>query len=222
MTSLLCYPHRCQPKSDGTSHVTSALSAYPVDHNSSIPPTHTQLHNPPHGLYNNALPLQTRAAPPRLPGPGPGLKSLCHRPSRLLLSRSCRPRTNSATAFPRPRPWTSHPTLTPTPTPTPAPGRTRLRPDLGRSRGVAAKFSSLRRPRPPPPLLLHPRRVPLKSSQPTPPRRLKLPTVASDTLRRLRNRTKVVDVDEMLHPCPIRGRGAPRVRPTEPPLRPST
>ena len=56
---------------------------------------------------------------------------------------------------------------------------------------------------------LHPRRVPLKSSQPTPPRRLKLPTVASDTLRRLRNRTKVVDVDELLHPCPIGGRGGP-------------
>lgn len=53
---------------------------------------------------------------------------------------------------------------------------------------------------------LHPGRVPIKSTQPPPPRRLKLPTVATETLRRLRNRVKVVDVEEILHPRPFGGR----------------
>ena len=48
--------------------------------------------------------------------------------------------------------------------------------------------------------------VPTRSKQPQPPRRLKLPTVAPDTLRRLRNRTKVVDVDDFLYPRPFGGR----------------
>ncbi|KAF0288636.1 hypothetical protein FJT64_012936 [Amphibalanus amphitrite] len=50
-------------------------------------------------------------------------------------------------------------------------------------------------------------KAPLKSTQPPPPRRLKLPTVAPDTLRRLRNRTKVVDINDLLHPRPFGGRG---------------
>ncbi|XP_043200854.1 uncharacterized protein LOC122369846 [Amphibalanus amphitrite] len=50
-------------------------------------------------------------------------------------------------------------------------------------------------------------KAPLKSTQPPPPRRLKLPTVAPDTLRRLRNRSKVVDINDLLHPRPFGGRG---------------
>ena len=60
--------------------------------------------------------------------------------------------------------------------------------------------------RQPPVDFLKLRRAPLRSTQPPPPRRLKLPTLAPDTLRRLRNRTKVVDVDEVLHPRPFGGR----------------
>ena len=51
------------------------------------------------------------------------------------------------------------------------------------------------------------RRAPTRSVQPPPPRRLKLPTVAPDTLRRLRHRGKVVNVDDVLHPRPFGGCG---------------
>lgn len=45
---------------------------------------------------------------------------------------------------------------------------------------------------------LHVHRAPIKTTQPQPPRGLKLPTVASRTLRRLKNRQKVVSVDDVL------------------------
>ena len=44
------------------------------------------------------------------------------------------------------------------------------------------------------------RRAPTLSAQPPPPRRLKLPTVSSETLERLQNRAKVINVDDVLHP----------------------
>ena len=45
--------------------------------------------------------------------------------------------------------------------------------------------------------------APLKTTQPPPPRALKLPTVSSSTLKRLANRQKVVSVDEVLAPKPF-------------------
>ena len=52
-------------------------------------------------------------------------------------------------------------------------------------------------------------RAPIISTQPQPPRGLKLPTVGSGTLRRLTNRRKVVSVDDVLSPKPFGGRAAP-------------
>lgn len=52
-------------------------------------------------------------------------------------------------------------------------------------------------------------RAPIISTQPQPPRGLKLPTVGSGTLRRLTNRQKVVSVDDVLSPKPFGGRAAP-------------
>ena len=45
---------------------------------------------------------------------------------------------------------------------------------------------------------LHPGRAPIRSVQPPPPRRLKLPTVSSSALRRLADRSKVVKIDDIL------------------------
>ena len=64
--------------------------------------------------------------------------------------------------------------------------------------------------------------VPTRSKQPQPPRRLKLPTVAPDTLRRLRNLTKVVDVDDVLYPRLRVGEPARMARLSVPAVWPST
>ena len=63
--------------------------------------------------------------------------------------------------------------------------------------------------------------VPIRSRQPTPPRGLKLPTVSSAALHALADRTKVVSVDEVVHPHAQTSDNHRGQTPRYPPLNPA-